>query len=274
LIYQHCIDGGSLQKIAKWLNDEQVKTVSGVWWPRSLSGLIKNPVYKGHRCKREVVSPDEVEERDGKVIRYRYGSIWVETPRWQFGKTIHCCEPLVDAALWRRANDVLNARPRRSYTDPENRAMLTGALFCPFCEDSPMYRHWVRNRWTLHFYYRCAGRGSKRQSCGNAVRVELVYAAVNEIMSDTFDVPVMRHGIVYGNEAEIETHVVVSRNSVSAGVDLSEPEPAARDTRPVYQGKCGCGCGTDLYGTKYGKKKYVNHAHRARADRRRLAAHT
>ena len=36
------------------------------------------------------------------------------------------------------------------------------------------------------------------------VRLELVDAAVNGIMAETFDVPVMRHEIVYGNEADIK----------------------------------------------------------------------
>lgn len=36
------------------------------------------------------------------------------------------------------------------------------------------------------------------------VRMELVDTAVGEIMAGTFDVPVMRHEIVYGNEAEIQ----------------------------------------------------------------------
>src|SRR5258708_13494607 len=34
--------------------------------------------------------------------------------------------------------------------------------------------------------------------------MELVDTAVNEIMASTFDVPVMRHEIVFGNEAEIQ----------------------------------------------------------------------
>ena len=118
LIYQHCIEGWSLEKIAKWLNAEDVRPVSGVWWPRSIAGLIKNPVYKGHRCKQEVIPPDDVEERDGKVIRYRYGDTWVETPRWQYGRTIHRCEPLVDAATWKRANEALTTRPNRGHIDP------------------------------------------------------------------------------------------------------------------------------------------------------------
>jgi site-specific DNA recombinase len=357
LIYQHCIEGWSLEKIAKWLNEEEVKPVSGVWWPRSISGLIKNPVYKGHRCKREVIPPDGVEERDGKVIRYRYGSTWVETPRFQYGKTIHRCEPLVDAAIWKRANEALTIRPKRGYTNPENRAMLATALFCPSCgNDSPMYRHKETSRGRPYFYYRCTGRGRERRSCGNQVRGELVDAAVNEIMSSTFDLPVMRHVIVYGNEADIEAElerikfelkqlaareldweeedrerarlraehdrvastevvedsvelvetddtylglwerlstpergswlvkhgfrvtaskerVTVSQGSVSATVELSEPEPIVRDTTPEYLGKCECGCGTGVYGTKYGRKKrYVNEAHRARVYRRLAAA--
>jgi len=207
LIYQHYIEGWSLDKIAKWLNGEDVRPVSGVWWPRSIAGLIKNPVYKGHRCKREVIPPDEVEERDGKVIRYRYGDIWVETPRWQYGRTVHRCEALVDAATWKRANEALVTRPRRGHIEPENRAMLAAALYCPHCEDSPMYRRRALSRGRPYFYYRCFGRGSERRSCGNAVRVELVDAAVNEIMVSTFDVPVMRYEIVYGNEAEIEAEL-------------------------------------------------------------------
>jgi site-specific DNA recombinase len=353
LIFQHCIDGWSLETIAGWLNDEGIKPVSGFWWPRSISGLIRNPVYKGHRCEREVVPPEEVEELDGKIIRYRYGSIWVETPRLQYGKTIHRCEPLVDAALWKRANEALAVHPKRGYTNRENRAMLATALLCPFCnDDSPMNRHKETSRNRPYFYYRCTGRGRERRSCGNQVRGELVDAAVNEIMSSTFDVPVMRHEIVYGNEAEIEAEleciklelkqlaateldweeedrerarlraeqtrvknttviedrvelvetgdtyrelwerlsapergpwlvengfritaskerVTVSQGSVSATMELGESEHIPRDTTPVYQGKCECGCGTDVYGTKYGKRKrFVNGTHTMRYRRR------
>ena len=354
LIYQHCIKGWSLTKIAEWLNDEGVKPVSGVWWPKSISSLIKNPVYKGHRCKEDIVPPDEVEERDGKVIRYRYGNAWVENPRVQYGKTIHRCELLIDAALWKRANEALTNRSKQGHIDPKNRAMLSQALFCPFCEDSPMYRLRAPSSARVLFYYRCTGRGSQRQSCGNMVRLDLVDAAVNDIMTGTFDIPVMRHEIVYGNEAEIEAElerikfelkqlaakeldweeedrerarlreeqkrmanttviedhvelvetddtyrelwdqlsvqerglwlakhgfwvtackerVTVSHGSVSATVELSEPEPI-RDTELLYWGKCLCGCGTDIYATKYGpRKRYVNEAHGARFYRRRAA---
>ena len=354
-IFEHCIEGWSLKKIADWLTADGVKPASGVWWARSIAGLIKNPVYKGHRCKQEVVPPDEVEERDSKAVRYRYGSSWVVAPRLEYGKTIHHCEPLVDAAIWKRANEAPATRPKRGHTDRENRAMLAEALSCPFCEDSPMYRHRSPSEGRILLYYRCTGRGNARRSCGNMVRMELVDAAVNEVMASTFDIPVMEHVIVYGNEADIEAElerinfelkqlaaqglpwdeedrerarlrtehervanteliddrvelvetgdtylelwerldpsergpwlvehgvqvtaskdrVTVTRGSARGVGVLDPPEPAARNTELVYQGKCGCGCGTDIYGGIYGqKKRYVDGTHRKRAYRQRAA---
>jgi site-specific DNA recombinase len=206
LIYRRCIDGWSLEKIAEWLNDEGVKTSSGgKWWGGTVGRfIIRNPAYMGHRCEWEVVPPDETEERDGTIVRYRYGSAWVENPRRQYGKTIHRCEELVNPAVWRDANAALDSRPKRGHIDPDNRAMLAEALYCPNCNYSPMYRIKGGDANNPFLYYRCAGRGSQRKGCGNMVRLELVDAAVNGIMAETFDVPVMRHEIVYGNEADIK----------------------------------------------------------------------
>ena len=151
--------------------------MSGVWWTRTIGLLIKNPVYMGHRCARAFIPADEVEEHDGKPVRYRYGDHWVLYPRWEYGKTIHRCEPLVDAATWRAANEALSAvRPKRSRYAAENRAMLTGALYCAACDDSPMYRHHSpsprkgRARVPM-FYYRCRNR-TQRASCGLMLRME------------------------------------------------------------------------------------------------------
>ena len=69
--------------------------------------------------------------------------------------------------------------------------------------------------------------------------------------------------------------VTVSQGPVSASVALSEPDRMAtvRDTEPSTRGKCGCGCGTDIYSSKYGQpRKFVNRAHAQAAYRRRLAA--
>jgi DNA invertase Pin-like site-specific DNA recombinase len=359
LIFKHCIDGWSLSKIARWLDAEGVKLSSdGKWWGKTVAAIIRNPTYMGHHCQRDAVPPDEVEESDGKAVRYRYGSTWVDAPRYQYGKTIHRCEPLVDAAVWKHANEALSSHPKRGHIDPQARAMLTEALFCPVCADSPMYRKKdIGSISRALLYYRCYGRGSQRKGCGNTVRMELVDAAVNEIMASTFDMPVMRHEIVYGNEAEIQAEtgrikfelrqlpardldweeedrerarlraeqtqganttviedrvelveidntylelwerqsiqnrgswliehgfrvtaskerVTVSQGPVSATVELGKPEriKPTRQMEQRYWGKCGCGCGTDLYGAKCRRKEYANGVHREKARRQRAAA--
>jgi DNA invertase Pin-like site-specific DNA recombinase len=200
-------DRKSLSEVTQWLDNEGIKLPERGWWAKTIAAMIKNPVYKGHLCERETVPPDEAEERDGAVVRYRYGDSWVANPRWQYGKTIHRCEGLVDAAVWKRANEALSTRAKRGHYDRENRAMLAEALSCPFCEDSPMYRIKTPGRKHPYLYYRCYGRGTKRSSCGNMVRLELVDAAVNEIMTSTFNKQVKRHKIVYGNEAEIQAEL-------------------------------------------------------------------
>jgi site-specific DNA recombinase len=203
-IYRLAIKGWSLSRIADWLNAEGVRPVSGVWWPRNLAKIIRNPTYRGFRCTREPVPPDDVETRGGKVIRYRYGGRWTEQPRWVYGQAIHACEPLVDAATWQRANDALTNRPGRGRT-AKTPAMLTGALWCPRCDDSPMYRivTWTNRQGQPYVYYRCYGRGAARQSCGLMVRMEQVDAAVDRAIAKYFKTPIKEHQIIEGNAAEI-----------------------------------------------------------------------
>ena len=61
-VYARVIAGDSLAKVGAWLEEE---TGNG-WWPRYVSGMLRNPVYRG------------VQEDDQ-------------------GRPIHRCEPLVDA---------------------------------------------------------------------------------------------------------------------------------------------------------------------------------
>jgi hypothetical protein len=113
------------------------------------------------------------------------------------------CEALVDASVFARAGKALDGRPKRGHTDPENRAMLAGVLFCPACADSPMYRITTGRGASRAAYYRCAGRGAARKGCGNMVRTGAADAAVDRIMTEYFATPVMKHTVIPGNEAEI-----------------------------------------------------------------------
>jgi site-specific DNA recombinase len=213
LIYAHITEGWSLEQVARWLRAEDVKPpLSAGWWAATIGILIRNPTYMGRRCATTIVPPDDAEIQNGKVVRYRYGDRWVQKPRWVYGKTIHRCEPLVSIAVWRQANEAVTNRTKRGYSDPAKRAMLSGVLYCPNCLDSPMYKTTPSKKLQatcqyLTVYYRCFGRGSERRSCGNMVPLDAVDAAVDEIIAATFDVPVMKREIIYGNEAEIEAKV-------------------------------------------------------------------
>ena len=151
-VFQRCIDGQSLATIGAWLESE----IGGNWWPRRVSGVLRNSVYRG------VQTDDE-------------------------GRPIHRCEALVDASIWKRANDALGRHGKRG---PENKldpALLSGVLFCgnPDCTagpNSPMYRH--RNSRKDHYleYYRCTGTGTQRRGCGNMIRLITLDGLVNMLM--------------------------------------------------------------------------------------------
>ena len=184
VIFAKVIAGESEAAVARWLEAETGRP----WWPRTIGTMIKNPVYIGHR-------------QDAS------------------GRTIHRCEPLVSAAVFRRANEALSTRPKRGHTDPENRAMLAGVLACPVCADSPMYR-------LNTGYYRCTGRGAARRSCGLMVRVDAVDAAVDQIIARDFATPVMAHTVIPGNEAEVAARLDEIRFEISqlGSADLDDGE--------------------------------------------------
>ena len=154
------IDGATLAAIAAYLDEQGIKPRStrknGTgWWEGTIGEMVRNPAYKGRRC-----------QQDPKTKRY--------------GKLLHRCESLVDAGVWKKANDNLDARPKRGKVFAANRAMLSGALFCPVCDGSPMYRI-NTGKGTTHIYYRCSGRGPQRKGCGLMVDAELVDTAVNKL---------------------------------------------------------------------------------------------
>ena len=54
LIFQHCIEGWSLNTIVEWLNDEGIASSRcGKWWAKTVGDIIKNPAYMGHRASEK-----------------------------------------------------------------------------------------------------------------------------------------------------------------------------------------------------------------------------
>lgn len=204
-IFQRVIAGESLKDICAWLDSEGVTPTSGKrWWPKTLSALVRNPAYAGRRCQQD--------------------------PRTRtYGRVLMRCEPLVDAATWKQANDALDSRPPRrpgggGNVSPDP-ALLSGVLFCPACENSPMYRiKCGGSRGAKVPYYRCAGRGPQRQGCGNMVRVDLVDAAVHSLAKSTFCAPVMITRIIPGHDhtAELEDNQLDMLDVVRQGLPADQ----------------------------------------------------
>lgn len=184
-IFARVIKGDSLARISLWLQSEGIAGDHGPWHESTIGAMIRNPAYMGFRC-----------EQDPKTKKY--------------GKILHKCEALVSPEVWRQAQEALDTRPKRGYTNPETRAMLAGVLKCgnPGCDatgapDSPMNR----SRSSTKLYYRCTGTGAVRRSCGTMVPLDLADAAVDRIISESFNIPRLVRRVIPGTDhtAELES---------------------------------------------------------------------
>jgi|SRR5215469_493476 len=174
-IFARCIAGESCGRIAEWLEREGL----GHWYASTVRGILRNPTYCGRY----------MDKKQTRVV-YR-------------------CEPLVNARVYKQANDALTNRRRGGGVRrrPE-RSMLIP--LCPCCDwavdtkmpASPMYRAPVGDKYA---YYRCAGHGKKRQSCGNFVNLATTERLVDQVLSQ-LDSPIYETVIIPGtnHEAEIE----------------------------------------------------------------------
>ncbi len=184
-IFDRVIQGVSLARISLWLASEGITGDHGPWHESTIGAMIRNPAYMGFRC-----------EQDPKSKKY--------------GKVLHKCEAIVPAQVWRQAQEALDSRPHRGYSDPASRAMLSGVLKCgnPACDasgtpDSPMNR----SKSSTKLYYRCAGIGAARHSCGNMVALAEADAAVDWIIHDSFNTPRMERRVIPGTDhaADLES---------------------------------------------------------------------
>lgn len=191
-IFQRYVDGASLREIAKWLTQQDIPTPGKAWWPRTLWVMLKNPTYIGRRQTKN-------------------------------GRTVHTCEPLVDTALWNRAQKVLHTSGTGRGPMKANARTLLVPL-CPNCRwsvaqhqpTSPMYR---LSPYGDGYTYRCAGTGPQRQGCGNMVDLATVDRLVSDFLGQ-LDSPVYEMRAVLGTNyaselAEIEFEL---KNLASQGL--------------------------------------------------------
>lgn len=187
-VYRRYVDGASLQDIADWL--------PGNWWAKSVAELIRNTTYAGYRQDSE-------------------------------GRTVHQCEALVDASLWRRANDRLGTMAHhRGTARAETTALLTSVLKCGRC-NGPMYRIQSGHGKSRKPAYRCAGKGPQRKGCGMFVDLAYLEDIVDEEMSSNY-LPVIERVFIPGHDYESEIQDVRLRMRALAAEDLPDDEHDAK----------------------------------------------
>jgi len=200
-IFSRCIAGESAASIARWLASQGVRPpLASAWHASAVIRIIRNPAYMGRRSAR---ISDAV-----------------------YGKTILRCEPLVDAATFRRAGEALTDRPKRGPKDAKNRAMLAGCLACLRC-GSPMYR--ITTKYG-HVYYRCHGNpksGARRKGCGNMVRLEVLDAMVSERIGRV-RAHIMETRIKRGHDHKAELEEIRLEMRELTSLDLPDDEFDAR----------------------------------------------
>jgi DNA invertase Pin-like site-specific DNA recombinase len=149
-IFQRIADGESCHQVSEWLRAGPRPGISD----KTVYRIIRNRIYMGVKMAK--------------------------------GKPVLKVTPLVDAKLWKMANDRLNNAPRGRRSPAKGQpAFLTSVLFCASCRKpdgkaAPMYR--IRPRGN-YFYYRCRGHAPELKGCGNMVRLEVLDSIVVTLLS-------------------------------------------------------------------------------------------
>jgi hypothetical protein len=139
------IDGWSLPRLCRWLDDEGVKPRhQGKWWPTGVRYILTNPALIGRR-------------KDAA------------------GNTILKFDPILDRATWDKLQARLNGNPRKSYV-ADAPTLLTGVIYCGLC-GRIMHRKAVYTKLkdggkNYILYYRCDGTPRDRSTCKNMARMD------------------------------------------------------------------------------------------------------
>ncbi len=122
-IYElYAIEELSLSKIAKILNANQNKK----WCVSTISRMIENPKYKGYYCARK----SEVVDYMTKRIKY------FEKDDWVIYEDKEKIPPIIDEALWERANNRLTSRKKqfkireKNKSIYKNRYLYSAKIYC------------------------------------------------------------------------------------------------------------------------------------------------
>ena len=200
--------GATLAAVALWLTSQGIPTAHGNSWSANRISAIRprNPAYKGRRCAQD--------------------------PRTKaYGRLIMACPAIVDAALWRQANDNLAARKStargKGKAENADRALLASVLACPACQ-APMYRIWCGPKTARSSWYRCHGTGAvPRSACRNMVSTATADALAARVIAN-LDAEVMTPRQVPADDHAADIERITDQLADLPRLGLAEDEEDAR----------------------------------------------
>ena len=147
-IFRLYVDGWSMYRISKQLNEEGIPSKTGRRWSGgTIRDILANTSYIGIDYFGKT---KEVVGSDGKKKR-------VAAPREEWVEITGYTEPLVSKELWQKAQERLAAAQERYGGRNKRRHLLTGIAVCGRCNG------WISSNGGKgrHRYYRCNSRHSK-----------------------------------------------------------------------------------------------------------------
>jgi site-specific DNA recombinase len=169
-------EGAGINGIARRLTEEGVPTRRGApaWHRVVVRAMLHNPAYAGtfyaNRMDCEGMGLNRhLPPGQRRAMRVRPPEEWIPI----------AVPAVVDAELWRRAQDAMDQARRLMHTAPRSDYLLSGLLTCGICA-LPMCGTRRRNWGTPVRGYTCrrAWSGAREPGCGRHVAAEPVEAAV------------------------------------------------------------------------------------------------
>jgi site-specific DNA recombinase len=214
-IYQACLNGQGLKRIAIALNNEGIPSPragrrgTGSWAPGYARTILTNPRYRGLYMHGRI----QRVRRGGKrlsVVAPTKDVLQVEMPEWR----------IVDDVLWARVQEELRGRRRNvNAPGPAARYALSGIGKCAHCGGSIGVTHTKRNQTTILAYACTWHRGRGNAVCPVSVAQPMV--EVDRAVAEYLQVAVLAPENLQRFMAEVRREI------------LAQTEAASRDTAPL-----------------------------------------
>lgn len=198
LFNKYAYEKVSLQNLAYWLNENDIKTAFGNYWDSAkISRLLKNPVYvkadidiynyfKNMGC----ILHNDITEYLGENGLYVYGNNMPSSMKFQNLEGYHVVlaphKGFIDSKTWLKCQYKLSKNKQIKNTGTSRYTWLSGLVKCRKCSYAMTINRSILSKKnnTYATYFRCSGRALKKICDTSSVRVGEVEKIVQQRIFD------------------------------------------------------------------------------------------